>query len=82
MIVDANRARAAQWAQQMLAPDLFILDDGVSHHKIERDLNWVMLAKDDCQFLVRRREPRSALRYADVIASFSSEPWAATRPRT
>jgi tetraacyldisaccharide 4'-kinase len=39
VISDADRTAAARWAIQNLHSDIFILDDGFQHLRLERDLN-------------------------------------------
>jgi tetraacyldisaccharide 4'-kinase len=68
VVVDAKRARAALWAMR-LSPDLFVLDDGFSHLQLARDLNVVLLAKDDMRSVARRRELRRSLKDADFVCS-------------
>jgi tetraacyldisaccharide 4'-kinase len=41
VISDANRVRAARWAEENLKSNLFILDDGFQHLRIARDLDIV-----------------------------------------
>jgi tetraacyldisaccharide 4'-kinase len=38
---------AAGYAQSRLAPDLFILDDGMQHLAVRRDLDLVLLRPED-----------------------------------
>ena len=47
VLVDPKRSRAAAWAEKNAAPQLFLLDDGMQHLAIERDLNLVLLKPDD-----------------------------------
>jgi tetraacyldisaccharide 4'-kinase len=47
VVVDPNRRRAAGYAQSRLAPDLFILDDGMQHLAVRRDLDLVLLRPED-----------------------------------
>ncbi len=72
VVVDAKRARAAAWASAQLQPDVFLLDDGFSHLQLARDLDLVMLAKDDMHLFARRRELRATLREADIVATLES----------
>jgi len=72
VVVDAKRTRAAHWAMR-LKPDVFLLDDGFSHLKLFRDLNVVLLAKDDMLAVARRRELRRALRDADFVCSLERD---------
>ena len=47
IIIDPERKRAAKWAAQNLAPDLFILDDGFQHLKVKRDIDLVLIRPQD-----------------------------------
>lgn len=47
VLVDPNRRRAAEEAVRSLAPDLFILDDGMQHLAIRRHLELVALRPQD-----------------------------------
>ena len=78
VVVDARRARAAQWAQDALQPDILLLDDGFSHLQLARDFDLVLLAANDMRFVARRRELRSALKRAHVLATL--EPAIAAPP--
>ena len=46
VLVDPKRLRAGRWASQ-LQPDLFILDDGMQHLAVRRDINLVLLREAD-----------------------------------
>lgn len=72
VVVDANRARAAGFACAELKPDVLLLDDGFSHHRLARDFDLVLLGEKHLQVWHRRREPRSALRYAHAVASLET----------
>jgi tetraacyldisaccharide 4'-kinase len=47
VVVDPVRSRSARWAQERLAPDFFVLDDGFQHVQVARDTDLVLLKKDD-----------------------------------
>jgi tetraacyldisaccharide 4'-kinase len=47
VIVDPDRTRAAKWAWREFRPDLFLLDDGFQHLKVQRDLDLVLLRPKD-----------------------------------
>ena len=47
ILVDPNRRRSGHWAEERLAPDLCILDDGFQHVQVRRDLDLVLLRPDD-----------------------------------
>ena len=47
VLVDPKRSRAAAWAEKNAKPDLFILDDGMQHMAMGRDLDLVLLRPDD-----------------------------------
>ena len=71
--VGADRHAAGTAVYEDGHADLFLLDDGFSHHKLERDLNLVLvdvtqpLVHDACLPLGRRREPLGALSRADAF---------------
>ncbi|MDL2306919.1 tetraacyldisaccharide 4'-kinase, partial [Desulfovibrio sp. OttesenSCG-928-C06] len=74
ILADPNRRRAQLWAEEHLRPDLYILDDGMQHLAVQRDLNLVTLSlKDFTQDWNRVipagtwREGSSALRRADAF---------------
>jgi tetraacyldisaccharide 4'-kinase len=47
VMVDPRRRRAAAWAEKNARPDLFLLDDGMQHLDIARDLDIVLLRPED-----------------------------------
>lgn len=47
VIIDPKRRRAAAFAEDQLAPDLFVMDDGFQHLALKRDLNIVLLTQED-----------------------------------
>lgn len=47
VLVDPKRARAAAWAEKNARPQLFILDDGMQHMAMGRDLDLVLLRPQD-----------------------------------
>jgi len=74
VLVDPKRARAAAWAESNIAPELFLLDDGMQHLAIERDLDIVLLAPGDLLDGWNRvipagswREDKTALARADAF---------------
>lgn len=69
VVVDADRARAAKWACTNLQPDVLVLDDGFSHHRLKRQFDLVLLGAQHLRFWHRRREPRWALRHAHAVAT-------------
>jgi tetraacyldisaccharide 4'-kinase len=73
VIVGSDRYRAGLLAMRELEPDIFILDDGYQHLRLERDLNLLLL---DCERPYGNgrtipagalREPLSALERADLL---------------
>ena len=74
VVVDPRRDRGGQWIVERNAPDLFVLDDGMQHLRVERDINLVLL---DTRDLTRDwnmvlpsgpwREGKKALQRADAI---------------
>ncbi len=74
VLVDPKRRRAAAWAEQNAAPRLFLLDDGMQHLDMGRDLNLVLLRPEDLLDEWNRvipagswREDASALERADAF---------------
>lgn len=73
VISDANRVRAARWAEENLNSNLFILDDGFQHLRIARDLDIVAVDATNPwgggRLLPggRLREPLRGLTRADLI---------------
>lgn len=73
VISDADRVRAARWAEEHLNSNLFILDDGFQHLRIARDLDIVTLDATSPwggrRLLPagRLREPIKGLARADLI---------------
>ena len=47
VLVDPKRSRAAAWAEKNAKPQLFILDDGMQHMAMGRDLDIVLLRPQD-----------------------------------
>jgi tetraacyldisaccharide 4'-kinase len=81
VVIGADRHAAGLLALEELKPDLFILDDGFQHLRLERDLNILLL--DAAQPFANGytlpagflREPVSAARRADlVVYTRSSQP--------
>jgi tetraacyldisaccharide 4'-kinase len=79
VVSDANRVAAAAWASQHLRSEVFILDDGFQHLRIERDLNILTLDATDPwgggRLLPhgRLREPLGEMRRADLIVITRAE---------
>jgi len=73
VISDANRVAAAEWAEENLKADIFILDDGFQHVRIARDLDVVAIDSTrpwgGGRLLPRGRlrEPLNGLRRADLL---------------
>lgn len=70
--VGASRFEAGLLAEQnAYVPGIHLLDDGFQHRKLARDLDIVVLHRDDLQDILlpagHLREPLSSLRRADVI---------------
>ncbi len=73
ILVDPKRLRAGLWAAG-LHPDLFVLDDGMQHLSVRRDINLVLLRESDLDDQWNRvipagswREPKSALQRASAF---------------
>lgn len=47
IVVDPCRRRGGQWAWKNFAPDVFVLDDGLQHLAVQRDVDLVLLRPDD-----------------------------------
>ncbi|MBJ6725954.1 tetraacyldisaccharide 4'-kinase [Geomesophilobacter sediminis] len=73
VVVGSDRYRCGLFAMEKLQPDVFILDDGYQHLRLQRDLNLLLMDARNplgngrvipAGFL---REPRSAAKRADVV---------------
>ncbi len=72
VVVGADRALAAVVAEARLGCTVHVLDDGFQHHRLERDLDCVVVTEEDVATgrmmpSGRLREPVEALADADVI---------------
>ena len=71
ILVDENRKRGSEIALKDLETDLILLDDGFQHLKLKRDLDLVLLKKEDLKDRLfpfgRLREPLNSLKRADAI---------------
>lgn len=74
VLVDPKRSRAAAWAEKNANPQLFLLDDGMQHLAVERDLDLVLLTPNDLLDSWNKvipagawREDKSALSRADAF---------------
>lgn len=47
VIVDPLRRRAGRWAERELRPNFYLLDDGMQHLAVRRDIDLVVLRPDD-----------------------------------
>ncbi|MDR1242290.1 MAG: tetraacyldisaccharide 4'-kinase [Deltaproteobacteria bacterium] len=47
ILADPDRRRALRWAGEHYSPGLYILDDGMQHLALQRDLNLVVLREED-----------------------------------
>lgn len=71
--VGADRYRAGMSIKNTLKPDLFVLDDGLQHHRLHKDFNLVLIDVDDpfgsdaVVPLGRLREPLSGLTRASAF---------------
>ncbi|MDR2893260.1 MAG: tetraacyldisaccharide 4'-kinase [Deltaproteobacteria bacterium] len=80
IIVDPVRKRALALAEAELQPDLYILDDGMQHLAVQRDLNLTLLTPEDLTSGWNRvipagswREDQTALKRADAFMLRASE---------
>ena len=60
ILVDPERQRAGKKAMEERTPDIFILDDGFQHLRVQRDINLVLLDKDDVFISPRKGSPKSS----------------------
>lgn len=74
VVIDPKRDRGGQWIWERNRPDLFVLDDGMQHLRVKRDLNLVLLTPRDLKEDWNRvlpsgpwREGEKALRRADAF---------------
>jgi len=73
VMVGADRYQAGRVAEERLTPDIFILDDGFQHLRLQRDLNILLLDSrkpfsNGSTFPAGLlREPKSALERADLV---------------
>ncbi len=85
VVIGADRYAAGQLAMQQLAPDIFLLDDGFQHLRLQRDLNILLLdfSRPFGNHLTLPagilREPLSAMRRADLLI-FTRAPEMASIP--
>jgi len=75
--IGRDRAKAGALVLERFLPDLFLLDDGFQHARLDRDLDIVLVDAldpgDEVFPLGRLREPLCALGRADVIVVSHSE---------
>jgi len=73
VVIGSDRYRAGQLAMERLRPDVFLLDDGFQHLRLQRDLNILLM---DCRRPLGNgrllpagplREPASAIKRADCV---------------
>uniref|UniRef100_A0A7C4NVD1 Tetraacyldisaccharide 4'-kinase n=1 Tax=Thermodesulfobacterium geofontis TaxID=1295609 RepID=A0A7C4NVD1_9BACT len=71
ILVDEDRKRGSEIAFKDLGVNLILLDDGFQHRRLKRDLDLVLLKKEDLDDKLfpfgRLREPISSLERADAI---------------
>jgi len=74
VVIDYRRDRGGKWIWDRSRPDLFVLDDGMQHLRVERDLDLVLLGpedlKSDWNMVLPSgpwREGKSALKRADAF---------------
>lgn len=73
VVVGKDRVKSARLATEKLNPDVFILDDGFQHHRIEKNFNVMVVDatkpfwEDRLLPAGRLREPVSFYRYADCF---------------
>ena len=78
--VSANRAAAAAELLRRQDVDVFLLDDGFQHHRIQREVDVLLLGRDSNGRVLPAgpfREPRGNLRRADfLLATGGNGDWA------
>ncbi len=47
VVVDPKRQRGGRWVAKEYNPDVYLLDDGFQHQKVERDIDLVVLGQTD-----------------------------------
>ena len=73
VIIGADRYEAGRLAMERLRPDVFLLDDGYQHQRLQRDLNILLLdytrpyGNGWCLPAGLLREPRQAVNRADLV---------------
>ncbi|WP_084222160.1 tetraacyldisaccharide 4'-kinase [Thermodesulfobacterium hydrogeniphilum] len=71
IVVDENRVRGGEKAIKELGVNLIILDDGFQHRRLKRDLDIVLIKKEDLENKIlpfgKLREPLTSLKRADAI---------------
>jgi tetraacyldisaccharide 4'-kinase len=79
--VDGDRYRAAKLAEERFSPDLFLMDDGFQHLRLDRGFDIVLVPEEEvlsamaCLPRGPLREPPSALKEADVLVRVCSDGW-------
>jgi tetraacyldisaccharide 4'-kinase len=79
--VDGDRYRAAKLAEERFSPDLFLMDDGFQHLRLDRGFDIVLVPEEEvlsamaCLPRGPLREPPSALKAADVLVRVCSDGW-------
>jgi len=69
VFVDPHRRRAAKYATDIVHPDLFILDDGMQHIALQRDLELIVLRPEDLSEQWNKVIPEGSWREgADTLA--------------
>lgn len=73
VIIGADRYEAGRLAMEQLSPDVFLLDDGYQHLRLQRDLNILLLdytrpyGNGWCLPAGLLREPRQSINRADLV---------------
>lgn len=77
--VSKNRGEAAAGLLDAAEIDVFVLDDGFQHRRIQRDVDLVLLGSDTAGWILPAgpfREPRKNLRRADfLLATAAHDAW-------
>ncbi len=74
VVIDYRRDRGGRWIWDRSRPDLFVLDDGMQHLRVQRDLDLVLLSPEDLRGEWNRvlpsgpwREGKKGLQRADAF---------------
>jgi tetraacyldisaccharide 4'-kinase len=80
VVVGADRYAAGRLAEHHLGATVHVLDDGFQHLRLDRDLDLVIIGRDDVEHPVtlpfgRLREPLDTIVAADAVLTEDDEVW-------